>query len=186
MISKNRTSSDFTSFEYRGGSCGQVIVCWFAFLLILLFMVSGCKSAKPVIVPEKEVTTEKVVETVHDTVYKTEKDSSAYRALLDCQNGKVVVRQVKQATAGKHLNAPVVSIADNQLNVDCEARAQELYAKWKSTYIEKNKATQTPVYIDKPLKWHQRLLIWLGWFLLFLLGSLIAYGTSKLIKKFKP
>jgi hypothetical protein len=95
----------------------------------------SCSSTKPS-VTDKEVTTIKSVEKVHDTIFKTEIDSSTYRALLECRDGKVVVKEVTQAEPGRKLKSPKVRIDNNQLSVDCESRAEELFAFWKSTQVQ--------------------------------------------------
>ena len=103
--------------------------------LFFLFAVVSCKSTKPT-VTEQETITKTTVETLHDTVFKTEIDSSAYRALLDCREGKVVVKEVTNAEPGRNLKSPKVRIDNNILSVACEAKAQELFAFWKSTQVQ--------------------------------------------------
>lgn len=102
--------------------------------LFLLFAVVSCKSTKPT-VTEKEAVTKTIIEAVHDTVFKTEIDSSTYKALLECRDGKVVVKEVTQAEPGRKLKSPKVRIDNDKLSVDCEARAEELFAYWKSTQV---------------------------------------------------
>ena len=104
------------------------------FLFVLFAMVS-CSSTKPS-VTDKEVTSTKSVETVHDTIFKTETDSSLYRALLECREGKVVVKEVTQAEPGRKLKSPKVRIDNNELKVDCRAEAEKLFAFWKSTQVQ--------------------------------------------------
>lgn len=103
--------------------------------LFVLFAVVSCSSTKPT-VTEKEIVTKTTVETVHDTVFKTEIDSSTYKALLECRDGKVVVKQVMQAEPGRKLKSPKVRLDNNELKVDCEARAEALFASWKSTHVQ--------------------------------------------------
>jgi len=103
----------------------------FCCLFVLLTIVS-CGSSKPIVLQNE--TTKTIIETVHDTVFKIEKDSSSLEALLECQNGKVVIKQVVQGEPGRTLNSPKVRIADNLLKVDCEVRAQELLAHYKNTH----------------------------------------------------
>ena len=105
------------------------------FSLFCLFAMVSCSSTKPS-VTDKEVTTTKSVEKVHDTIFKTEIDSSTYKALLECRDGKVVVKEVIQSEPGRKLKSPKVRIDNNQLNVDCRAEAEKLFAFWKSTNIQ--------------------------------------------------
>lgn len=147
---------------------------WFLFLLTLLWMTS-CKTPAPVVVTEK--VTETVTETVHDTIFKTEKDTSLYQALLECQQGKVVVKEVTNAQPGKYLKAPKVRIKDNRLECDCEAEAQKLYAQWKSKHTITDKIKEVPVIVKDPLTKWQLTQIWLGRILLLL----VAYKILKFI-----
>ena len=103
--------------------------------LFFLFAVVSCSSTKPT-VTEEQITTKTTVQTVHDTVFKTEIDSSAYRALLECRDGKVVVKEVSKSEPGRILKSPKVRVDNNNLSVDCEAKAQELFAFWKSTQVK--------------------------------------------------
>ena len=106
----------------------KIVVC-----LFLLFAVVSCKSTMPT-VTSQENTSKTVTKTVHDTIFKIEKDSSTYKAYLDCVNGKVsIVNPSIENKKGKNLSIPKVVIKDNYITVDCQLKEQELYAKWKQT-----------------------------------------------------
>ena len=132
--------------------------------LLLFAVLASCGSAKPTVNDSTTITKEKTItETVHDTIFRTEKDSSSYRALLDCLNGKVVVKEVTQAESGRNLNSPKVRLENNQLTVDCEARAQELFAFWKSREVaDKEYITikRTITITINKLTWWQRFQIY--------------------------
>lgn len=148
---------------------------------VLTMLLVSCAGKKPVVV-QNSTTTEKVItEVVHDTIFKTEKDSSSYNAILDCINGKVVIKQVTQAEPGRILKSPKVRIADNILQVDCDAKAQELFAQWKSTYITENKQEikEVPV-VTNVLTSYQKFQIECFWpfvviLLLIVIWQLIKY-----------
>lgn len=125
----------------------------FCCLFVLLTIVS-CGSGKPIVLQNE--TTKTIIETVHDTVFKIEKDSSSLEALLECQNGKVVIKQIVQGEPGRTLNSPKVRIADNLLKVDCEARAQELLAHYKNTH-EANTIIKTlpPIEVNRLTDWQK-------------------------------
>jgi hypothetical protein len=157
------------------------IIVLFLFSIVVL---ASCGSLKPTTF-EKQTITTTVKETVHDTVFRIEKDSSSYLALLECQNGKVVIKEVTQAEPGRTLKSPRVRLDSNQLKIDCEARAQELLAHYKNTH-QITDATQVitlpPIEVNK-LTFLQQLQIWLG--RIFLL--LIVYWIAKLVLKYyKP
>ncbi|MCH4832834.1 hypothetical protein E5F92_009165 [Flavobacterium columnare] len=128
-----------------------------------------------------------IKEVVHDTTFVTVPDTATYKALLDCQNGKVVVKEVLVNSEGKnHLKKPKVKIEDNKLSVDCEARAQELFAKWKSEQKTEVHETVRNIYheVEKSLTWWQLFQIWCGRLLLIviMLFLIIKY----LVKVYKP
>lgn len=153
----------------------KALIYWFSFLLILLWMTS-CNSKKVVI--QKEITKETITETIHDTLFTVEKDSSYYHALLECQNGKVVIKQVAETSSGRKLKTPKVVILDNELKVDCFAEAEQLFASWKSTFISRYKELNKPV-ITNELTWFQETQIYIGRILLFVL---VLWVLLKLFK----
>ena len=145
--------------------------CLFFVLTILLV---SCGSTKSAVVQNNTTTEKTITETVHDTIFKIEADSSIYQALLDCQNGKVVVKEVIKAEPGRTLKSPRVRIDNNKLKVDCEAEAQKLFAQWKSTH-ETEKifvSKEIPVKVNE-LTWWQQTKIRLFWiFLIIILANL--------------
>ena len=145
--------------------------CLFFVLTILLI---SCGSTKSAVVQNNTTTEKTITETVHDTIFKIEADSSIYQALLDCQNGKVVVKEVIKAEPGRTLKSPKVRIDNNKLKVDCEAEAQKLFAQWKSTH-ETEKifvSKEIPVKVNE-LTWWQQTKIRLFWiFLIIILANL--------------
>lgn len=153
------------------------------FLVLTIILVS-CAGKKPVVV-QNTTTIEKVItETIHDTVLTVEKDSSSYNALLECINGKVAIKSVTQAEPGRNLKSPKVRIADNVLKVDCEAKAQELFLQWKSTYITEHKQEikEVPI-ITNVLTWRQETQIKGFWFLVSILTLIIIAFIKTTFKK---
>lgn len=146
-------------------------------LFFVLIMLVSCSSNKPVVMKNETITTKTITETVHDTIFKIEKDSSYYQALLDCQDGKVVVKNVVQSEPGRTLKSPKVRIDHNTLSVNCEAKAQELFAKWKAKYLQENtqQVKEVPV-ITNILTWWQQTQI-KGFWLLMAIAFLITLYT---------
>lgn len=132
------------------------ILSIFCCLFVLATLV-GCGSGKPIVV--KNETTKIIKEMVHDTIFKIEKDSSSLEALLECQNGKVAIKNIVQSEPGRSLKSPKVRLSDNVLKVDCEGRAQELFAQWKDSYISQDTVTQLPPIITNELNFWQKLQI---------------------------
>jgi hypothetical protein len=132
---------------------------YFSIFSISLLALPSCSSKKGIV--QKEITKDSIVETLHDTVFSVEKDSSYYKALLECQNGKIVIKAVTGTTSGRKLKPPKVVVQDNVLKVDCEAEAEELFAFWKSTFIRNYKGVTVPV-ITNELTWFQKTQIYIG------------------------
>ena len=160
------------------------------FSLLFLFVVlvgtlTACKS-KSVSLPTRTEVTNTITtkEVVRDTIFETKKDSSYYKAWLECLDGKVIIKN-PQTTKGKYLQPPKVIIKDNYIKVDCEAEAQKLFAKWKDIYkIENTQSIITnTVEVERKLTWWQSFQIWCG--RIFLVFALYK-GVKLLLKIYKP
>lgn len=134
----------------------------------------SCRSPKPA-QNENKIQTITITETLHDTVFKIAKDSSSYNALLECLNGKVVLKNVIQAEPGRTLKSPRVRLDNNKLQVDCNLKEQELYAHWKSKQVKDvQEKTITITQFTNYLTFWQKVQIWLGRLLLLILLFLIG------------
>ncbi|MXO07103.1 hypothetical protein [Flavobacterium sp. HBTb2-11-1] len=150
-------------------------------LFIILIMIS-CRSPKPV-QNENKIQTITITETLHDTIFKISKDSSSYNALLECLNGKVILKNVIQAEPGRTLKSPKVRLENNKLNIDCELKEQELYAHWKSKQVKDvQEKTITITKFTNYLTFWQKVQIWLGRLLLLILLFLIGRFLYKTYK----
>jgi hypothetical protein len=170
----------------------------FSFFLLGCLLLTSCKSKLP---EETKTTYVKSVETVKDTVFVVEKDSSFYQAYIDCANGKPVLvesfeddnnkypksAEVPQRKAGKDLKIPKVKLSNNGLlTVNCEKEAQRLFAQWREKYIQQFTETQKPIYIDKELTTWQNIQLYTGKvtqgvLVILLLAFLIRFLISKKI-----
>lgn len=127
-------------------------------LFVALALLVSCQSRKPV-EPVVLTNTREVVQTIRDTVFQVEADSSSYKALIECINGKPVIQQnTIKTTPGKVVKAPKVSLKNNELHVDCEKEAQSLFHQWKDIYIKDHE--QTPIYIPQPVEVEKPLTFW--------------------------
>jgi len=146
---------------------------------VLFAVLASCSSSKPPIVTENKTTT--ITETIRDTIFKIEKDSSYYNALLECQDGKVVIKQVVSAESGRSLKSPKVRLENNQLLIDCESRAQELLAQYKDTH-EIVVQTNTVIQKVNELTFWQKQQIYL--FRIFAILGLIVAAWHYIKSKF--
>ncbi|MTH18293.1 hypothetical protein [Flavobacterium sp. LC2016-01] len=154
----------------------------FAFVLAIVLIVISCRSPKPV-QNENKIQTITITETLHDTVFKITNDSSSYSALLDCINGKAVLKNVIQAEPGRTLKSPKVRLDNNKLQVDCNLKEQELYAHWKSKQIKDvQEKTITITKFTNYITFWQKIQIWLGRLLLLILLYLIGRFIYKIYK----
>ncbi|MBF2708777.1 hypothetical protein [Flavobacterium soyangense] len=151
-------------------------------LFFSLVVLVSCGSSKPA-TTENKTQTITVKETVHDTIFKIEKDSSSLKALLECENGKVVIKNIVQSEPGRNLKSPKVQIVDNALRVDCEARAQELLAHYKDTEKATFQTITKTITIEvNKLTFWQQIQIW-GFRIytgLLLLLAIWVYVKSKI------
>lgn len=154
------------------------------FLFFSVLVLVSCSSPKPVLSEDKTKTIT-IKETLHDTVFKIEKDSSSFKALLECQNGKVVLKNVTQAEPGRTLKSPRVRLDNNKINVDCELKEQELYAFWKSQQVKEVeiKTVRTTEFTNVLTFW-QKVQIWLGRIFLLVLFFYIGRPFFKFYRPF--
>lgn len=154
------------------------------FLFFSVLVLVSCSSPKPVLSEDKTKTIT-IKETLHDTVFKIEKDSSSFKALLECQNGKVVLKNVTQAEPGRTLKSPRVRLDNNKISVDCELKEQELYAFWKSQQVKEVeiKTVRTTEFTNVLTFW-QKVQIWLGRIFLLVLFFYIGRPFFKFYRPF--
>ncbi|ELV7524936.1 hypothetical protein QMU91_001132 [Flavobacterium psychrophilum] len=157
-------------------SIKNIVVC-----LLVLIALASCGSSKPIVVQNE--TTKTITETVHDTVFKIEKDSSSLKALLECQGGKIVLKNVIQGEPGRILKSPKIRLLNNVVQVDCEARAQELLAHYKATHEVVTTVKMLPPIEVNVLTFLQQLQIWLG---RIFIGFLFYWTTKLILKIYKP
>lgn len=137
-------------------------------------------SCKPRELPkEKEVVTinKTITEVRRDTIIQVEADSSFYEAMIECQNGRPVLRQPPKSpsnqsthkkASGKNLAAPKVNLDDaGKLKISCQYLANQLKITLKEKQILEEKLsektiTPPPLLIEKQLSWWQKLWLTLG------------------------
>ena len=154
-----------------------ILIC---FSLVLAVSCASKKPSDPVIVES----TRTIREVVKDTIFKVESDSSFYKAYVECRNGKpVIVKDSIIEKSGKTVLVPKVILKNNYLKVDCNKKAQQLFAGWKETYIQEQKPliVEKPVYKEKPFRWCHKALMWLGGIFLFIVGLAIFLKLTKRI-----
>ncbi|MDA6072082.1 hypothetical protein NJT12_20865 [Flavobacterium sp. AC] len=165
------------------------------FSVLLLFVLLAttliaCKSSSVVPPTTTETTiTTTTKEVVRDTTFEVAKDSSYYKAYLECINGKVVLKETTKPIEkpGKHLEPPKINLTDNTLTVNCEAEAFKLFAEWKDVYTKEHQQIikKIPYSVPLELSWWQETQIICGRVFLALLTIFIivvVLQKTKLIK----
>lgn len=153
---------------------------------VLLITLGSCKSPSVILPTTTQTTSDKLVKEVfRDTVFEIKKDNSFYNAWLECQNGKVTIKDAPKVIKGQYLQPPKVIVKDNYITVDCQAEAQKLFAKWKDSYTIENKQTtiNTVIEAERKLNLWQTFQIWCGRIFLILT---IYTATRFLLKIYKP
>ena len=150
------------------------------FFVVLATTLVACKGSS--VVPSTTIdstVTKTIKEVVRDTAFEIPKDSSYYKAYLDCINGKVVLKQntVPVSKKGAYIEPPKVNLKDNILTVDCTAEAQILFAQWKDIYTTELQKTikQVPYPVPAELSWWQKTEIILG---RIFIGVLVLLGLG--------
>ncbi|MGR3790669.1 hypothetical protein ACUXZJ_07135 [Flavobacterium sp. TN-1] len=136
-------------------------------ILALTSLFFSCKTAKPI----EQEQHQKIIETIiRDTVVELQADSTFYRALIECKNGKpILIEKNLKDTKTKFKESLKINTAlsNGILTVNCKQEAKRLFLQWKEKHIrELNNKTiiMPPKLVKKPLTWWEVLWCSLGKF----------------------
>ena len=137
-------------------------------ILLLAVLVSGCISQKrcaeryPVAERSMVFVQHDTVTSVKDSLIPLPADSGLIKALLECQDGKVVVKEILSIKPGKRV-IPFFSVQNNVLTTGAKIDSSSIYFSWKETHIRESriesKTIEKPVY---KVPGFQNFLIWSG------------------------
>jgi hypothetical protein len=159
-------------------------------ILLLVVSLTGCISEQrcqkryPPAERTETVIQHDTVTSVKDSLIPLPADSGLIKALLECQDGKVVVKEILEAKPGKRV-VPFLLLKNNVLTTGAKIDSSSIYFAWKETHIRESKiqlkVIEKPVY---KVTGFQNFLIWSGgiaWsILLILIGvSLIRVFIKK-------
>ena len=149
------------------------------FLILLMFVsLTGCISEQrcqkryPPAERTETFIQHDTVTSVKDSLIPLPADSGLIRALLECQEGKVVIRQIEEIRPGKKI-VPFIDLKNNVLTTGAKIDSSSIYFAWKETHIRESKV-QLKV-IEKlvyKVTGFQNFLIWSGgiaWSILLIL-----------------
>ncbi len=137
-------------------------------ILLLATLLSGCISEKrcaeryPPAERSDVFVQHDTVICVKDSLIPLPTDSGLIKALLECQDGKVVVKEILEAKPGMRV-VPFFSVQNNVLTTGAKIDSSSIYFSWKETHIRESriesKTIEKPVYKVSGL---QNFLIWSG------------------------
>ena len=137
-------------------------------ILLMAALMSGCISEKrcaeryPVSERSTVFVQHDTVTSVKDSLIPLPADSGLIKALLECQDGKVVVKEILSIKPGKRV-IPFFSVQNNVLTTGAKIDSSSIYFAWKETHIRESRiesrTIEKPVYKVTGL---QNFLIWSG------------------------
>jgi hypothetical protein len=144
-----------------------------------------CQKRYPPVESTETVIQHDTVTTVKDSLIPLPTDSGLIRSLLECQEGKVVIRQIEEIRQGKKV-VPFIDLKNNVLTAGAKIDSSSIYFAWKETHIRESKI-QVKV-IEKPVykvTGFRNFLIWLGGIAWSILLALIGFVLVKAFIKRK-
>jgi len=162
-------------------------------ILLLVVSLTGCISEQrclkryPTAERAETFVQHDTVTTVKDSLIPLPADSGLIRALLECQEGKVVIKQIEKIKPGKKV-VPFIDLKNNVLTTGARIDSSSVFIAWKETHIRESKV-QLKV-IEKPVykvTGFQNFLIWSGGIAWSILLTLIGIALIRaFIKKKLP
>ena len=120
-----------------------------------------------------------------DSLIPLPADSGLIRALLDCREGKVSIKQIQEIKPGKKV-VPFIDLKNNVLTLGARIDSSSVYFAWKETHIRESriqvKTIEKPVYKVTVL---QNFLIWSGGIAWSILVILICTALIRVFIKSK-
>ena len=137
-------------------------------ILLLAALMSGCISEKRC--AERYPSAERsdvfvqhdTVTCVKDSLIPLPADSGLIKALLECQDGKVVVKEILSIKPGKRV-IPFFSVQNNVLTTGAKIDSSSIYFSWKETHIRESRIESTTIEkLVYKVTGFQTFLIWSG------------------------
>ena len=147
-------------------------------ILLLVVSLTGCISEQrcqkryPIVERTETFIQHDTVTCVKDSLIPLTADSGLIRALLECREGNVVIRQIEEVKPGKRV-VPFIDLKNNVLTTGARIDSSSIYFSWKETHIRESKiqvkVIEKPVYTVTGFR---NFLIWSGgiaWSILLIL-----------------
>ena len=155
-----------------------------ALIVIIALFMTSCKAKKEVSntqIVQKEI----IREIERDTVVKVEADSASIKALLECDSvGNVLLKQIAEYEAGKHVNPPKLDIQDNVLTAMVKVDSFGIFMTFRERYVERTDFMESQereiVYVNRLTGW-QKFRVRLGDFVLIGIPIYVVFKCRKSI-----
>ena len=137
-------------------------------ILLLAALLPGCISEKrcseryPPAEKSEVYVRHDTVTSVKDSLIPMAADSGLIKALLECRDGKVVVKEILEARPGHHV-VPFINRQNNVMTTGAKIDSSSIYFSWKETHIRESRIESRT--IEKPVyrvTSFQNFLIWSG------------------------
>ena len=161
--------------------------------LLLLVSFSGCITRQrclkryPPVEPVETFVRHDTISVVKDSLILLSADSGLIRALLECREGKVAIKQIEQIKPGKKV-VPFLYLRDNVITTGARIDSSSVYFAWKETHT-RDIRVQVKTIEKSVIKvtGFQNFMIWSGWIAWFILIILIGIAFIRAyIKKKLP
>ena len=160
-------------------------------ILLIIALLSGCISEKrcaeryPPAERSDILIQHDTVICVKDSLIFLPADSGWLKALLECQDGKVVVKEILEVKPGKRI-VPFLSLQNNVLTTGAKIDSSLIYFAWKETHIRESRiesrTIEMPVF---KVTGFQNFLIWSGGIAWAIIVILIAVNLIRFYLKRK-
>jgi len=160
-------------------------------ILLLAALMSGCISEKrcaeryPPAERSDVFVQHDTFTCVKDSLIPVLADSGLIKALLECQDGKVVVREILEVKPGKRV-VPFLLLKNNVLTTGAKIDSSSIYFAWKETHIRESRIESRT--IEKPVykvTGFQNFLIWSGGIAWTIIVILVGINLIRLYLKRK-
>lgn len=159
--------------------------------IIISFAIVACAGCSPRLYPSHSDETSREVrdtikETIRDTVYYAEPDSTILSLLIECdERGKAQLKEINQLRNSQRAVTTITSEPDNKMVVKTVVDSMGIYLQFRERYHfheEKETKSVSDVQIVREevniLKWWQKVMIWLGVYgLIRILYSIIKFAS---------
>ena len=149
-------------------------------ILLLAALLPGCITEKrcseryPVAERSTVFVQHDTITSVKDSLIPMPTDSGLIKALLECRDGKVVVKEILEARPGHHV-VPFINLQNNILTTGAKVDSSSIYFSWKETHIRDTKVeSRTIEKTVYKVSGFQNFLIWSGgiaWVIMVILAG---------------